>query len=502
MKHLIFIFAWLFTAQMLQAQAIALDSSFAQNGYLKTPLSSGNYNYSTIMDLTPDNQIVLVGRGPAAESGLLFCKYSSNGDSVLGYNFPYGFNNHSTVTAIKALHNGSYLITDYEKTKGLKHINPDGTIDTTFGANGGAPLFYNKIEDILISQDNRIILVGENLNDYPEALTGAYVLAYNMEGHLDSTFGDHGRFWYHLSYIDFFNKVAEQADGKLLIAGCSLVDNEPGFSTLIRLLPNGVRDTSFGVNGLIAEQISGGGENYGLVLQADQKILVCGYDWGLGAAVVIRYLPDGGRDASFGNNGVVVLSMVKEATDILVLPNGKILVYGGLFDSEHHTALIQLLPDGTLDPYFGNAGVFYSPFTDFRPPMKMKLVDGNKLIATGSIYYVENNFAHVYLQMQGFLLNLSVGVLSPRNEVSVWAYPNPIRDAFVLGFSLESPEQLQFDLYDLQGKRVQSLLRKTGFVPGKHTVPIRLADDLSAGNYLLRLSVQGKPAVAIQIVKI
>ncbi len=504
MKHLAFFIFSLFALQTLHAQAIAIDSSFAQNGYLKTRLGT-IASYSAIMDITPENHIVLLGYYINYQTGLLFCTYDMNGDSVQGYHFPTNFNNQFAFQSIKSLNDGSFLTTDYQKGKGLKHIYQDGAQDMDFGTDGGAPLFFVSIQDMLISQDNRILLAGQNLNNYPEenALAGAYVLAYHMNGQLDTTFADHGVFRYHHSKYEFFNKMLEQPDGKFLAAGCAVLNNnQPGFSTLVRLLPNGARDSTFGVDGLIMEHVSSGGEHFGMALQSDQKILVCGFDNGLNAAVVIRYLPDGSRDESFGANGVVVLYSLDEATEMLVLPNGKILVYGSLPNGNHRSAFVQLLPDGSLDPYFGFGGVFYGPHTQFKPPMKMRLVDGNKIIATGSISINTGNAISTTLQVQGFLLNLNVGTVTPQNEPSVWAYPNPVHNAFEVGFTLESAEQIQFDLYDLQGKLVQSVLGNTAFEAGAHTVPVQLTDGLAAGNYMLRLSVAGKAAVVVRMLKV
>ena len=503
MKHFTSFFAFLFLVQLLAAQRIEVDSTFGQNGYVQTPLFTSSSYYSSIMDLTPDNQIVITASGPSQESGLLFCKYSTNGDSVLGYHFLNDFQDYS-ITAIKALHDGRFLITDHEKGKGLKLVNQDGVVDQQFGTNGGAPLFYTAVEDMLISRDSQILVAGQNLNDFDGVLAGGYVIAYDMEGHIDSTFGDHGKFWYHFNFVEFFNKIMQQSDGKILIAGCALSNNSttPGFNSLIRLLPNGTRDSTFGVNGLISEWVSTGGENYSLTLQPDNKILVCGNDRGLQSGVVIRYLPDGTRDASFGANGVVTLPMIREATDLTVLPNGKILAYGTVPDADRHSALIQLLPNGVLDPYFGYSGVFYNPLPKFSPPMKMKLVDGNKLIVTGSISYYTFNSVSTYHQLQAFTLDLSVGVVSPQHKAKFLTYPNPVQEQFDIRFELETKEELQFDVYDLSGKHLQTVVPKTSFEAGSHTTAISLPAGLPAGTYILMLSSAGKPMTSVQLMKI
>jgi uncharacterized delta-60 repeat protein len=501
LKHLTSLLVFLFAAQCLSAQGIALDSTFGQNGYVKTSLYTSGTSYSAMIDQTPDNHIVVMAGGKNYLTGLLFCKYSMNGDSVQAYNFPNNFLNGVGTSSIKALADGRFVVASYEKGTGLKMISQDGTVDQNFGENGGAPLFYTSIHDIQISQNNRILLAGQNLNTYDGELAGAYVIAYDMQGHLDSSFADNGRFRYHYDWVEFFNKMQQQPDGKILVTGCAMSQTLPSYNTLIRLLPNGALDSTFGVNGLVAERLASGGENFGMTLQPDQKILVCGYDQGLHAAIIIRYLPNGARDAAFGVDGVVTLPMFVEANDLLVLPNGKILAYCVVPGDDDYSALLQLLPDGSLDPYFGTGGVFYNPMPNFSPPLKMKLVDDHKLIVTGTNTTFSNNFIYQKLQLQAYTLDLSVGVVSPQDNAKYWIYPNPVRDHFDIGFELKTKQELQFDLFDLQGKQLQTLVSKSMFETGSHTVPVNLPGGLAAGNYLLRLTSAGKPVATVQLLK-
>lgn len=366
---------------------------------------------------------------------------------------------------------------------------------------GGGSLFRTAIHDIQIVQNNRILVAGECQSYDVREEPGAYVMAYTMDGQLDSTFGDNGKFRHNLGYYQWFYRMILQDDGKILVAGCTLLKDNPGFTTLIRLLPDGTPDNSFGTNGFVTETLTYSGETYGIAIQQDGKILTTGYDNETNKGYAFRYLSNGDRDPSFGVNGQVALPMIAEGTDIITFPSGKILIYGWLGDSNLPTVFVQLLPDGTLDPYFGYGGTYFSPSLKISPPLKMKLIDGNRIITTGTVHQYQTNFVSIFIVLQSFLLDLNVGVISPKDKLEAWIYPNPIQDKFEVGLTLETPEVLSFDLYDMQGRLLKTLKESCEFGSGTYSMPLELGVDLPAGNYVLQVVVRGKSAVAVQVVK-
>ncbi|MBL7827788.1 MAG: T9SS type A sorting domain-containing protein [Saprospiraceae bacterium] len=500
MKH--FIYCLVFTSFFvpLRAQQVALDYSFGNLGYVRTSIAPFA-TYGTIMDRTIDNRILLVGGAHGSDAGYTaLVRYSTLGDSVNKLLLPYAPPNYPIATAIKSLPGGNVLIANASSEKELIKIRPDGTLDSTFGVYGKTPLFRIAAQEIIVDQPNRILVTGFNLNDFMEYQKGGYVLAYDMNGKPDSTFGENGRFRFSQGYLDFFFRILQQPDGKLLIAGFSIFGNTR-YNSLIRLTEDGVLDESFGAGGMIFEQFTGNGENYGLIVQPDKKILICGYTFDPYQAVVVRYMPDGTRDVTFGDNGVVYLPGVHEATDMMLFPNGKILTYCWVNNEDNPTALFQLLPNGALDPEFGVNGVYFSPFLGFEPPMKMKLVDKNRLVGTGAVIVHMNNSFSTYLQLQGFLLSLNVGVVTPQEKPSVWAFPNPVSTSSEVGFSLETAETVAIDLYDMQGKLVSPLLTPTRFEAGEHQIPVWFGQEIAAGAYVIRVTVRGQAAVMVRVVK-
>lgn len=137
-----------------------------------------------------------------------------------------------------------------------------------------------------------------------------------------------------------------QPDGKIVVAGGTPL----GSGYLARLLPNGEPDPSFGVGGIAVDH--GLQRIQAIALQPDGSIVELDRE-----CCLARYTPDGQLDASFGNDGYVSLYVITDPTDLLVLPDGRVLVGGDqnhkLFSSE---ALLDLLSaDGRTQEWVSSA---------------------------------------------------------------------------------------------------------------------------------------------------
>jgi uncharacterized delta-60 repeat protein len=141
--------------------------------------------------------------------------------------------------------------------------------------------------------------------------------------------------------------ITIDSNGKIYVGGFFAIYNGIDAGRIIRLNPDGSRDTDFDM---------GSGFNFSvndIKIDADGKIYVGGvfssYN-GVGANRIIRLNPDGSRDTDFdmgsGFNQPVI--------DITIDANGKIYVGGG-FTSYNGVAanrIIRLNPDGSRDTDF------------------------------------------------------------------------------------------------------------------------------------------------------
>lgn len=143
--------------------------------------------------------------------------------------------------------------------------------------------------------------------------------------------------------------VARQADGRYIVAGQFRAVDGHATDCLARLLPDGRVDTTFAYRPVQAVQGQGGWS--ALAVQADGKVLAA-----LRTAAPLgslrRLLPSGQPDASFqpalgsrpnGGHGF---------GQIVVQPDGKLLLAGTITDSLGHNGLVRLLPTGRVDAAF------------------------------------------------------------------------------------------------------------------------------------------------------
>lgn len=124
-------------------------------------------------------------------------------------------------------------------------------------------------------------------------------------------------------------------------------------------------DQTYGTNGYVTGATNGRFVNVSAMLP-NNKVLVAGNPGSNTSYYLEKYLDDGSRDTTFGNNGFTLVNIVTNSKDnansLTIQPDGKILV-AGTSDSNHtlfgtywDTFVSRLMPDGSLDMTFGTNG--------------------------------------------------------------------------------------------------------------------------------------------------
>lgn len=279
----------------------------------------------------------------------------------------------------------------------LARFGSAGGLDPAFGSNGiatvnvaaGSGKKAELARAVVVQSDGKIVIAGPIEHD-PSATgdaardTDIAVARFDATGQLDRTFGTDGITRLDLSTgITIPNPTPDSppiARGdtvwgltllpgdNLLAIGGKLADgtgrNDIDYA-VVKLTSNGVRDTTFGTNGLVTLDIGTGVDNpRTAIVQPDGKIVVSGHtsDAGVITTVLFRLLPNGQFDASFGRNGVVhvaLLAFVAEAYDVAL--QGQHLVIAG-YGRDTSTGTVDIisarfLPDGTWDRSYGSGGV-------------------------------------------------------------------------------------------------------------------------------------------------
>src|SRR5438067_367203 len=181
-----------------------------------------------------------------------------------------------------------------------------GDLDLTFAGfgSGGKVIttgVSGSVYDMALQADGKIVVAGCSANKM-------LVMRYLSNGVLDPTFGSNGIATFSNVFSLCANAVALQADGKIVVAGW--FGTSPSSFMLARLTPSGGLDTSFGSGGYVSTDFDNGADFAQAVLvQTDGKVVAAGYAHvgGDDDIAVARYNANGSLDNSFSSDGKVTI---------------------------------------------------------------------------------------------------------------------------------------------------------------------------------------------------
>lgn len=84
-------------------------------------------------------------------------------------------------------------------------------------------------------------------------------------------------------------------------------------------------------------------------------------------------------------------------------------------------------------------------------------------------------------------------VENPSNIAAITIYPNPIKSDFKFNYSLMESGNVRVALFDLQGKEITEFVNENQ-ANGLHITNAILPNDLGKGAYMMKFSLNGKPA--------
>ena len=277
--------------------------------------------------------------------------------------------------------------------------NSNGTLDTTFDGDGKASIgIFDNISDyansIVIQPDGKIIVAGYILNG---SFTMYSLVRLNQNGSLDNSFNGNGKVFTDVSPSqDFGNSVALQSNGKIIVGGYSNTGSASNFSAA-RYNSDGSLDTTFNGSGTIVTPV--GDESdlaFSVLVQPDGKVILAGYSIVNGNAnfSLVRYNLDGTLDPSFGNGGKVFTlagTTGSAAFAAALQTDGKIVVGGNSFNSSFDFALVRYNANGTLDMSFGSNGIVNTNLNGSDQINSLIIQSNGKIVATGDTALLSQN---------------------------------------------------------------------------------------------------------------
>ena len=285
-------------------------------------------------------------------------------------------------------------------------------------ANVSNALSNHWASSVLTQPDGKLIAAGYAY------ITGFYkdfaLVRYEANGNIDSAFGNNGITTSNLTGFDFGNSLAQQSDGKIILAGSTGVYD----FALARYNTNGTLDNSFSSDGVLATDFpSDDDEINSVIIQPDGKIIVGGitgtytnHDFGLA-----RYNSDGTLDNTFGVNGKVITSIgsVDDVLKSIVLqPDGKIVGAGYTNNGiDNDFVIVRYNSNGKLDSSFSSDGILNFPIGQGDDKASAVGIDPDgKIIVSGTSFNgINNDFALVRLQ-SGLIIHQIFATICP-NEI-------------------------------------------------------------------------------------
>jgi len=243
----------------------------------------------------------------------------------------------------------------------VARLTSNGLADNTFSGDGRLLTNFGAAEwasDVAILGDGKVVVVGNKLSG---GLYDVVVARYTAGGALDTTFSSTGKrvIGYGAGTNNTGQAMAMQSDGKIVIVGRRFNGTNDDFA-VYRLLGGGAPDNTFSGDGRTVVDFGASEDASDVLVQPDGKIVVVGSRYLNGSYnfAVARLKTDGSPDTSFSADGQVLTNFGANdrAQAVAILGNGKILVSGEKCSSTCDLALARYNTNGGLDTTFSGDG--------------------------------------------------------------------------------------------------------------------------------------------------
>jgi uncharacterized delta-60 repeat protein len=303
-----------------------MDPTFDQDGVLVESRVSGFFD---AMAVQPDGKVLAVGVNEGSANGWLVARYFPDGSPDASFGTPNGYVTlpGAQVHGVSVLADGRIVVGGWRSTttKGTTHgdfavrrLLPSGAPDTSFGTGGVVTVNLQGTNsndlavDMAVDAAGRIVLGGLSiLSGKKSSEESGALLRLLPDGSRDASFGTGGvviRSLFAGSAYDRIVSIDVEADGSVVALGHGPVGpNGPAYH-LIRFNASGQPDAAFGVRVLPTDHPGQGMSQMWDVDVEGAHAYVSGMRFlsQLGDAVVVRYGLDGQPDYAYGSGGLAL----------------------------------------------------------------------------------------------------------------------------------------------------------------------------------------------------
>ena len=482
-----------------------LDPAFGNGGIaLSDPTPENDQGDAIALD--PNGRIIVGGvvGGVSYSWGLLAFAPDGTPDANFGNNgqVVLSFAGTDMVTDLAMQSDGRILATGHGNSSfRAARFLPDGSLDSNFAENGVAEIQFplgGEISTSLATQpDGSVILVGNV--DAPNGHDPAMCRLLPDES-LDPSFGNAGLIYDHApgmsttQYTCWPTDVLTGPDGFILMCGYTSTWPLSASNMFVsRYDAEGLPDSGFGTEGSVTFNISLFEEvAASIALLPDGKLLVAGYldQEGTLDAFLLRLNTDGSIDETFGTGGMVQFALPGNDDKwftVRVLPDGRITTTGtsGIHDTDYpypqKPLIARYLPDGSLDPTFGNGGYAIIDQAGHHGPGWNSAIQADGNIVLAGTYWGEANNSQIAVYR--VLISPLNAIAEDRVDVPR-IYPNPATDHLHLIWPESLGQAQRVDITDAAG-RVVFTRQLSGGLASPLSQPVA---NLVTGSYTVRVT--------------
>jgi uncharacterized delta-60 repeat protein len=375
-----------------------LDPAFGGDGIV-TAFPGGAI--ATAVGIDAERRIVAVGYTTGGHVDVVIGRFLPDGtpDSSFGANghrrYDLGGADYAFDAAV--IPNGGIVVVGRRSNANdrmfVLRVRPDGTRQPSFGHHGVTFVDFGKPQQsantVDLTPQGRIVIGGYTANGVGARSALARL---SPHGKLDRGFGGDGMVSFDIgSGAEQINDVRVLAGGEVVAAGDAENGQNPRFSVL-RVASDGKLDQSFGTghDGSSTFDVASGPDvANALAIAKDGDYLLAGYAGGHADPAVLAVRPSGLPDPTYGNHGRVVVHLAnafEEAADI-VRQDGKAILVGRIRGNHDDLGVIRLKAGGALDTSFSGDGILRIDVNGSTDAGADGLLQPNdKLVVTGQTW--------------------------------------------------------------------------------------------------------------------
>ena len=281
-------------------------------------------------------------------------------------------------------------------------------------------------------------------NEYAQILS-----KFDSTGCVDRNFGTEGKVKLSVSNFRFDNLIVLNDKG-ILCAGTDRNEINNGVinekMAIIKLNPDGTFNNDFGIGGKVIIDVDPSYQNdpyfysyletaRNIIEMEDHRLVVTVITSKNSGDYILRFMPDGSLDKSFGMNGFP--EVLTDIYDIDVLKDGSMVVCN---DQRYTIFSKDGIVDGSAQPKF--------PFSIACVAVQ----DDNKMLFGGTGYF---DLIHIFPFIVRLTKDPTVFVSEIKSQTKVVSI-NPTSFSNVLTFRSDNSQIQEINMYDLNGRRVLS----------------------------------------------